>query len=389
MGRWKRRPPSGTTGPGGWRAVPSAVAASLAEELASLTASELVLLRAAAVAGEPFEPDLATSIAELVRRRTDSRRWTAYSRSTWSGRPRFRAGSPFATRSCAVRSTSRPRPAGGSRRTRARPPRWPRAAHPRRARPPRRAVRRPRRRGGDRAAAGRRSGGGGPGAGLGGALVRGGAPPASGRGRERQVDVRVALASSLRSVGELDRSRATLLEALELLPADATARRVELTAHCAAVEHWLGRHDEAHRRLSRAWEELPEPTTAEAVVLEIELAVDGLYELDFAQAIEMAETALATAREVGRRAADRGPRRQSCASPRRRPGGSSSRRRTSRRPDRHRRAVGRRDRTASRGPLPPRAGPRRTSSATRTRSRTPTAGSRSRGRSARAGWWCR
>ena len=62
---------------------------------------------------------------------------------------------------------------------------------------------------------------------------------------ERQVDVRVALASSLRSLGEFDHCRATLLDAIELLPADAAARRVELTAQCAAVEHWLGRHDEA------------------------------------------------------------------------------------------------------------------------------------------------
>ena len=45
--------------------VPAAVAASLADELASLPADELALLRAAAVAGEPFEPDLAGAIAEL------------------------------------------------------------------------------------------------------------------------------------------------------------------------------------------------------------------------------------------------------------------------------------------------------------------------------------
>src|SRR5262249_60322807 len=66
---------------------------------------------------------------------------------------------------------------------------------------------------------------------------------------ERQVEVRVALASALRSLGELERCRATLLEAVELLPAEAGRRRVELIALCAAVEHWLGRHDEAHRRL--------------------------------------------------------------------------------------------------------------------------------------------
>ena len=93
--------------------------------------------------------------------------------------------------------------------------------------------------------------------------------------------MRVALASALRSLGELERSRAILLEAIELLPAERSLRRVELTASIAAVEHWLGRHDEAHARLTRAWEELPDSSTAEAAVLEIELAVDGLYELDF------------------------------------------------------------------------------------------------------------
>ena len=113
--------------------------------------------------------------------------------------------------------------------------------------------------------------------------------------------MRVSLASALRSLGELDRCRAALLEANELLPADAVSRRVELTARCAAVEHWLGRHEEAHRRLTRAWDELPDRTTAEAVALEIELAIDGLYELDFAQTVEMGQRALATAREVGDR----------------------------------------------------------------------------------------
>jgi len=116
---------------------------------------------------------------------------------------------------------------------------------------------------------------------------------------ERQVDVRIALASALSSLGELERSRAFLLEAVDLLPADPSLQRVELTASIAAVEHWLGRHDEAHARLTRAWKELPDSSTPEAAVLEIELAVDGLYELDFERTIEMGTQALATARAVG------------------------------------------------------------------------------------------
>ena len=280
--------------------MPSAVAASLAGELASLPATELVLLRAAAVAGEPFEVDLATAIAELapsdglealdgllaldlVRTTQVPQRFTfrhpLVRRAVYESAPagwrlgaHARAGSELAERGA---------PAGE------------RAHH----------VEQYAGRGDEEAITLMLDAG---------AAAAARAPAAAARWFEaglrllpavdvtRQVDVRVALASSLRSVGELDSCRNALLEALELLPADATAQRVELTAHCAAVEHWLGRHDAAHRRLTRAWEDLPERTTPESVVLEIELAVDGLYELDFAQAIEMAGVALATAREVGR-----------------------------------------------------------------------------------------
>ena len=282
-------------------AVPSAVAASLAGELASLPAEELALLRAAAVAGEPFEVDLATSIAELAPadglQALDGLLALDLVRTTQVPR-RFAFRHPLVRR--AVYESA---PAGWRLGAHARAaaelaeqgaPAAERAHH----------VEQYAGRGDEEAIALMLDAG---------AAAAARAPAAAARWFEaalrllpavdvtRQVDVRVALSSSLRSMGELDRSRAALLEALELLPADAIARSVELTAYCAAVEHWLGRHDEAHRRLTRAWEDLPARTTAEAVVLGIELAVDGLYELDFAQAIEMAEAALATAHEVGRR----------------------------------------------------------------------------------------
>jgi tetratricopeptide (TPR) repeat protein len=79
-------------------------------------------------------------------------------------------------------------------------------------------------------------------------------------------------------------------------------RRVELTALCAAVEHWQGRHEDAHRRLVRAWDELPYRSTPEAAALQVELAVDGLYENDFEQTLTMGAEALTAARAL----ADRG-----------------------------------------------------------------------------------
>ena len=54
-----------TAAPTRSRRVPAGVAASLAEELAALSASARALLEAAAVAGEPFDPALAGEIAEL------------------------------------------------------------------------------------------------------------------------------------------------------------------------------------------------------------------------------------------------------------------------------------------------------------------------------------
>jgi DNA-binding NarL/FixJ family response regulator/tetratricopeptide (TPR) repeat protein len=116
---------------------------------------------------------------------------------------------------------------------------------------------------------------------------------------DRQVAVRVSLASSLRSAGDLDRCRATLLEAIDLLPSESSVRRVELTTLCAAVEHWQGRHEDAHRRLERAWAEVPDRSTQSAAALQIELSVDGLYELDFDQTLEMGRSALETARSAG------------------------------------------------------------------------------------------
>ena len=116
--------------------------------------------------------------------------------------------------------------------------------------------------------------------------------------RERQVEVRVLLASALRSVGEFERCRETLLETIGLLPADEQVRRVELTTWCAAVEHWLGRHEAARARLFQAWDDLEDHASAEGAALQVELAVDGLYTMDLEQTVEMGLSALQSAREL-------------------------------------------------------------------------------------------
>ena len=282
-------------------AIPAAVAASLAEELATLSAGERVFLEGAAVAGEPFEPDLAAAIGELsladgldaldallardlLRPTTVPRRFRfrhpLVRRAVYDAIPggwrlgaHARAAAALAQRGAATTELAHhvERSAGQgdedaiallSAAGTATAPRAPAAA----ARWFEAALR----------------------------LL-----PAS--DAERQVQLRVSLASAQRSL-DLESCRATLLAAIELLPADAGSRRVELTARCAAVEHWLGRHDDAHHRLARAWDELPDRSSAAAAALQIELAVDGLYALDFAQTVDMGRGALELARVVGDRA---------------------------------------------------------------------------------------
>jgi DNA-binding NarL/FixJ family response regulator/tetratricopeptide (TPR) repeat protein len=279
--------------------LPPAVAAAIAAELESLSPRTRTFLAAAAVAGEPFEPDIAAAIAELpdgeALAALDDLLAVGLVHPTDVPR-RFRFRHPLVRRG--VYQSAR----GG----------WRLAAHGRAADaleargadPAERAhhVEQSARQGDEAAIELLRQAGQA-------AAAR--APAAATRwfeaalrllpagDHERHVGIRVALASARRSLGELEGCRTALLEALERLPPEEAMRRVELTALCAAVEHWQGRHGDAQRRLARAWEELPERDTREAVALQIELAVDGLYRNDFAQNFEMGAAALNSAGILG------------------------------------------------------------------------------------------
>ncbi len=114
-----------------------------------------------------------------------------------------------------------------------------------------------------------------------------------------RLQAQVGLARALGSTGDLDRCVATLLAALELVPAADDRTRVTLTAACAAAEHFLGRHAQARGRLTATLAALPDQSSAEAVTAQLALAAGGILTFDLDEGRSYARRALAGARALG------------------------------------------------------------------------------------------
>jgi ATP/maltotriose-dependent transcriptional regulator MalT len=108
-------------------------------------------------------------------------------------------------------------------------------------------------------------------------------------------------AQALAATGQFAESHDALLECLALVSAHATATRARLTAACAAVEHLLGDHEQAHARLAGALNDLAEAASPDGVALMIELAGDAIFRLQYETAQDWGRRALAAARPLGDR----------------------------------------------------------------------------------------
>ena len=280
--------------------VPRAVAAALTEELALLPPAARRLLEGAAVAGDPFEPELSAAAAGLEHTiaidaldellRSDLVRHTDVPR-------RFRFRHPL------VRGAVYEAAPGG----------WRLGAHERCARllgdrgvpAAERAhhVERAARHGDLAAVAVLREAGEG---------MLGSAPAAAAHRFEaalrllgptapERMPLLRALAGAQAAAGRFAEAYAATVETLALLPPDAVAARVQLTATCAGLEHLLGRHDAAHARLVAALDVLEDDRGGDAAPLLIHLAIDAFYRLEYQAMGEWAERALVAARASGRR----------------------------------------------------------------------------------------
>jgi ATP/maltotriose-dependent transcriptional regulator MalT len=296
-----RTTPTPVISPGGI-AVPPAVAASLSEEFAQLSASGRRVLEGAAVAGDPFVLELAAAAAgtaeaaasdavdellqlELIRTTEEPRRFRfrhpLVRRAVYDGT----AGGwrLHAHERCARELAARGAPAAA------------RAHHVERSA----SV-------GDRAAV---------------AVLREAgeaanrlAPASAARWfadalrllpqaapDHERVELLLARAGALAGDGHFAESHDALLEALAAVPTESIVLRASLTAACARMEHLLGHYEQAHARLVNALDNLRERVSAEAVGLMIELALNEIYRTKYPAAREWARQAVGTARPLADR----------------------------------------------------------------------------------------
>jgi DNA-binding NarL/FixJ family response regulator len=280
--------------------VPPGVAASLAEEIAMLDPATGLVLAGAAVAGDPFEPELAAAAAgveeaaalesldallerDLVRPTDVPRRF------------RFRhplvRGAVYTTAPAGWRLGAHERCAAALAARRA--PAAARAHHVEYAA-----------RHGDAAAiavlteAGRevlhRSPAGAArwyAAAL--RLLPGDAP------LEERVGLLLALAGALGAAGRFEEGRGAVLEGLALVPDDAVAQRIELTVTCAVLDTLLGDHARALARLEGAIGEHEDAPAPQAVTLMLHLASNAVWRRDWVQARDWAAQAYARALSAG------------------------------------------------------------------------------------------
>jgi DNA-binding CsgD family transcriptional regulator len=280
--------------------VPKTVAAALAEELALLSETQRLVLEGAAVAGDPFEPELAAAaaaVAELaIMEALDELLEAGLLRTTEVPR-RFRFRHPLVRR--AVYEAAAPAWRLGAHE------RCAEALAVRGAHVSSRAhhVERSAREGDADAVAVLRD------AGEEAARL---APasaahwfaealrlqPANAPAGER-IELLFARARALTAVGRFDDSRSALLEAIEILPVGADALGARLARACAGAETNLGLQDQARERLARALEQLPDQDSREAVALMLELMVNALWRTRHEEMHEAGERAVAAARRLG------------------------------------------------------------------------------------------
>jgi len=116
----------------------------------------------------------------------------------------------------------------------------------------------------------------------------------------RRLGLLGPLAAALGSAGRLDESRATLVEILDVLPAELVAARGRLIGFMALIDRLLGRQGDARVLLERTLQVVGESDAVEAGALELELAADRFFAGDWTTMREHAQRGFTIAAGEGR-----------------------------------------------------------------------------------------
>jgi ATP/maltotriose-dependent transcriptional regulator MalT len=117
-----------------------------------------------------------------------------------------------------------------------------------------------------------------------------------------RVELLLARAEALRATGRFAESHASLTESMELVPRRGGPLWVKLTLACVRVEQRVGRHREARLRLERALIDLDDHASQQAVELMIALAANGIIAFEEAEHEIWAARALTAAMPLEDRA---------------------------------------------------------------------------------------
>jgi ATP/maltotriose-dependent transcriptional regulator MalT len=280
--------------------VPAAVAVALSEELALLSDGGRLVLEGAAVAGDPFEPELAAAAATTsdddAMRAVDELLELDLVRSTDVPR-RFRFRHPFVRRAVYEATPAGWRLGAHERCAEALAARGATAAA--RAHHVERSARQ-----GDAAAVALLRDAGDAAARLTpesaarwfGAAMR--LLPQTASAQDR-VELLLARASALAASGHFTDGHEALQEAIVTLPEQSSALRTTVATTCAAVERQLGRYEQAHARLVSSLRGLSDQASVESVELLIELTLNEFYRSRYEEMHDWAGRAVSDAKQLG------------------------------------------------------------------------------------------
>jgi len=114
-----------------------------------------------------------------------------------------------------------------------------------------------------------------------------------------RVELLLARSWALAAAGRFPGSHEAALEAAALVPGQPGALNTAAATACASVERFLGRYEHAHARLVRALRLLPERASVERVELLMELTLNEFYRSRYEAMRDWAAPAVSAAKEVG------------------------------------------------------------------------------------------